>query len=546
MLQKSLNKIGNTTAVIGVGYNTFSYGEIQRHTHAIVKTFEMLELNKNEAVGIYNRCNFENICSLYACFIYGANFTIINSSDSEDVLFVKKPLIGIDLLLSDFYDDPYTLTLNPKNGKLSVNSRPIRDLRGESLNNFRKNVDRVFEIFFEEKSFHAFPNEELSIDESLLAERMASVYHKGATGDTYKIALFTLDRIVKGIENSCKKLDFEGDKLLFLESFDLLYDVVNGIINPISKGVEIQFANMWSIETALSSCMNYRATDVYVHAYTLEKILEMIDSNLPDWVRALKVKSFTYPLYKLLFRWEFFKVFGNNLRHLIVTGKINRINLIKSLGLKVTTLYTMTEIASFVALKSHSKLKKDYSVGKINTDHISIVGKRSNRYGGIMVYAEDMEVSCLPAEHLNESFQDHKLKGRLWTRDIGYLDSDDELHVINKSNLIFEMDNGKMVPTGEMLEIALRSPFVKDALIVKPLGDSRRLVMLIEPNTDYVEERSLDLENLQFMCNELRVTINSKFKNSVPLHNVLVFTDPEGISRETFKIVSRSQNPHNA
>ena len=208
-------------------------------------------------------------------------------------------------------------------------------------------------------------------------------------------------------------------------------------------------------------------------------------------------------------------------------------------SLKITTLYTMTEVASFVTSKVHKKLEKNFSVGAVNAEDISIVSKRANRYGGIMLYASDMAVSCLPQSELMASFITHEYAGRLWTRDIGYIDSNDELHVINKSSLIFETNTGKLVPTGEMLEIALMEPFIKDAIIAKPHGDDRRLVMLVEPNREYAEDNGLSYEELQFRCNALRLKINSQFHNDAKLYGVVLFTDPEGITRETFKIVSR-------
>ncbi len=540
MLQKDLSCIiPSSTAMVDSEFNIHSFEDIKKHIHSIVKMFEKIEIGEKEAVAIYNKSNYENICCIYACLVHGVNFTIIDSSDSESILYVKKPIIGVDIVLSDFYDDPYTLTINTSVMVVSSNSSPVRELSPTVLADFTMRSVEIADSFFAEKVLVYEEIELPVVNDTKLENRVCAVYHKGAIIDSYKTSVFTLDRVLKGIDHSTNNLEFVGDKVLFMEPFDLLYDVVNGVMNPLGKGIEVLFTDTSSIENLLYSCKVLRATDLYVHSYTFEKVLSLIESELPDYVRTFKANPLLSWIYQLVFRNHFFKIFGKGVKHLIITGKINRTAMINVLGLKVTTLYTMTEVTSFVAAKTHKKLKKDFSVGKVNTDNVLIVGKRANSYGGIMIFADNMAVSSLPQESLMESFINHNYKGRLWTRDIGYIDHDDELHVINKSSLIFEMDNGKLVSTGEMQEIALMEAFVKETIIVKPLGDNRRLVMLIEPNKEYAEEHSLSYEELQFKCNELRLKINSRFNGEVQLHAVKVYTDPEGITRDTFKIVSR-------
>lgn len=538
MLQPDLESVGiNGFAIKEMNHNIYGFEAIKQHTFVLYKMLEFLEVNRDEVIGIYNKSNYENICCMYACLLYGANFTIIDGNDSENIWLVKKPLLGVDLLLSDFYKDNYIVTIDPTYYKVNTDCAVVRALGIKDRLQFRENLELFYSLVVDDFDYE---NSEYPVlDMKKLEQRTCAVYHKGATVDAFKTSVFSVDRIVYGIENSIDKLEYEGDKVLYMETFDLLYDIVNGVINPLSKGKQVLFADTSSYENTLYSCMNLRATDMYVNAFTLEKILDLIIEDLPDWVTKLKGIFGIDQLFKLALQYKFRKIFGKQLKHLVVVGKIRKPYILNCLSLKITTVYAMTEVASFITCKSHKKLKKDFSVGKIDTENVLIVGKRSHNHGGIMIYSPDMAVTCIPEEVRSESYINHSYKGRLWTKDIGYIDSDDELHVINKSSLIFEMDNGKLIMTGEMLEIALSKQFVREALIVKPLGDSRRLVMLIEPNIDYVQEHGLSYEQLQFKCNELRLYINKRFKGNIPLTAVEVFTDPEGLSRDTFKILSR-------
>ena len=429
-----------------------------------IRCWELWELIVNEAVGIYNKKNFENICSIYACLLYGANFSVIDSNDSEDIWLVKKSLVGIDLLISDFYTDEYIVTVKPTDCRVNMNCGALKNLGDETFTSF---ATRTAKLYSDAQMWEIECNIDLpAADIKQLEQRNTMVYHKGATVDAFKVSIFTLDRVIYGIENSVDKLEYEGDKVLYMETFDLLYDIINGVVNPLTKGKQVLFTDTSSYENQLYSCMNLRATDMYVNAFTLEKILYLIADDLPDWVLYLKGYPLGNKVFKFVFKQLFYKIFGKQLKHIVVTGKIRNTFLLNCLDIRITTLYTMTEIASFVACKSHNKLKNNFSVGKVNTEDVLVVGKRPSNHGGVMLWAKDMSVGCIPDESHKESYYGHAVKGRLWTKDIGYIDVNDELHVIDKSSLIFEMDNGKLVMTGEMLEISLSKRFIKRHLLL--------------------------------------------------------------------------------
>lgn len=475
------------------------------------------------SVGIYNSSEFQTVASIMACLEAGINYIVIPSQETESGYTARCSMGGVDLLVSDMRIDDNYITFHPTRG-LSTKGGTAVDILGgpEVLAEIASKVELVMSC-----------NDLTSVvaDSSTRRDRMHLCFHTGVCLEGYKFSGFTLDKVVKGIDNAQAVhnfMDCEGT-VLFLERLDLTYDIVTGVLAPLEKGIKVVFANTSSHGTLLSSLNSY-AGSIYTSATTIENLLTLLENEVPplfkkmgSWVKKLYLK-------RLISNY-----FNSSIKHLLVTGKINRFDLLNLLGCPITTLYTMCEVASYVSFKRHDKLTADSSVGKVNKEYISLINSNiANDHGGIMVYTDDMSITT------NSSFKEesffHQFRGRLWTKDVGYIDANNELHVLNKTNLVFEEYNGKLIPTGKIIEFALSRPFVKKALLVSTT--KAKLTLLIEPDLDWAESKEASLEDLQFVCRDLSTNIYNNFNGSYPIEAVL-YTDRDGLDTQLYKILVR-------
>lgn len=508
------------TAIVDSDGMVYSFRTLDMN---IRRLSNMLTAVAPSQIGIHNESEFQTICAIKACINTGTNFIVIPKEEPEESYIVRCSMASIDLLISDFHIDENYITLHPLRG-IVTRGGIAADIIGseEILNDLILKVDLVMSCT------------ELSnvyVDAATRKQAVHICFHKGVCLEGYKFSGFTLDKLLIGIDNAQRihnYMDCEGT-VLFMERLDLTYDIINGVLAPLEKGIKVVFANTSSHNTLLNSLSVYAGT-IYISATTLENLLTLLEGEMPKIFK--KAGS---AVRNLFLKRLFSNYFNSSIKHLLVTGKINKYKLINLLGVPITTLYTMCEVTSFVSFKRHEKLTPDSSVGKVNKEHVQIINSdHTYDHGGILVYTDDMTITT-NASFTEESFF-HRFPGRLWTKDVGYIDADHELHVLNKTNLVFEEYNGKLVPTGKIIELALSKPFVKKALLISTTKS--RLTLLVEPNVDWAESKKANLEDLQFLCRNLSSDIYRNFNGSYPIDAVL-YTDKDGLDTQLYKILIR-------
>lgn len=502
-------------AVVNSDDTNATYGYIRTKTVQFINTIQALD-----ASNVMISCSHEAtaIAAFLACMNCDVNFGVCPYvGEDTDELSVKNAILSTDLLISDYHVDRHILTVGSE-GIDRVGYEAGMLLGGtDSVSNIMTAVNAIF---------GGMLGDSVPIIEVYPTEKLFYNFHKGIDASGYKFSIFTKDKVDNGIEKSLNLL-YEED-LTFFDKFEMLYDILNGVLSPISHGYTVKFCNTATYETLLYSM--YGAKSIYSSAYTFERALELIIKN-SSYIKWLRRHKLTKRLAGYLIK-KAFSSFSNKLDRIILTGKIRRISDINSLRIPVTTMYTMGEIASFVSLDTHKKLAQNYAVGFVNLNHVQIAA-RDGKFGGVMVYTNDMAVSTND-NYVKDSFM-HKYLGRLNTRDIGYM-QDGKLHIVDKDSFVYEYFNGTIVNTGIIVNKALNSPWCSDAMLVS--DNSNKLVLLVSPDNDYASKHHLRLEDIEHQAAVLEGSINRSRNGAFPV-SVRVWTGKNGLDRDTYKIIVR-------
>ena len=498
-----------------IDYNDFptSYGTLRRNVERYSHLFETLSPT---SVMISHRSDALNIATFLACLNTGVNFSLMPYEKNHSVIEAKCGIANTDLLLSDYTVHEFILTVDPT-GINEVRLPTVKILGGHKyVDSLRKLVDSRFNLdMIPPTTVHNNP-----------ADVTMMSFHRGASAEAFKFSGFSLEKVLRGL-NKGGMLGYESD-VVFLERFEMVYDIINGILAPLSRGYTVKFARTDTYEQMLSSIS--QASCIYSGAYTFEKLLETVDGDISN-INTLKKHPHLKFVRRYLLRKKFKREVGK-LDRIILTGKIRKIDLINALKVPVTTLYTMAEVASFIALQTHEKLSSVYSVGKVS-DRVEIVSIGDGHQGGIFVYTDDL-AAATNASYVVEKFMHNRL-GRLNTRDIGYI-KDGELYVIDKDVFVYEYVNGQRVDTALIINRALEVPYIKDAMLVS--NHNTDVTLLVEPDVEFCTDNDMSLDDIKCRLTAFEYELN-KDRNGGFHVSVCCYTDKDGLNRQTYSIVSR-------
>ena len=510
MLQSDLKRT-SITAIVDSDDTFYSFTDIYHKVIVYRNLIRVLKLNSDaKTIGIWFKGNFDNVCAFIACLLESVNFTILNSDDELSVTILKIKYANINILFSDIVaEDINVFTVNSEFKIIKQGFRYIvtEELK-RNLSTIHNNID----------SFN-YEAEKLnnSIAIALRKSRHFIGFHSGIS-DEFKASFFQLDALVLGVNKAKTLPHCDSKKILFLEKFNVIYDVVSGIIAPILMGSTVIFNR--DVENGKKHCPSV----LYSNSSRLEAILEKVKDSSTTLNNIVLSKLLNVSLIKSFVFKSIYRRYFNGIDLFILTGKLKK----KDYGLNgnLVNLYTIAEVASFVSYAFFKKTEKrnPYYVGKV-TDNVSVEGFP----GEIFVYVEDSCVSYCNYSHIEYSFLSHPFHGKLRVGDAGYI-MDDKLFVLGKSKHTF-ICNNSLIDIEKIREIAESESFIDKAVVYKVDND---LLLLVSISKSHLLKFK-SVKDAQSQCNRLKCKINKRIKTQVKA--VKILPDIDGFQTIEHRIV---------
>ena len=514
----------------------FTGGDILKHTELLYRGLSCIGVSSVDNVCIYSANEFHVVCSILACMSIGANFTLLDHEDNLEDTIVKIVLTGAThaMLISEDVLDHGTLTLDPSTYKVIAKGWNYYASTEED----KDEVDKIFKVVKHLKEeFNHLNEDNITIpmaykDDTTLMR--GNSFHPNIKNGLYTYAIFSHYAIYRGMEDSSWELGKEMNQtVLMLEPLSTLYNVVNGVIGPILNGVHVITKKGEIIEELVHSIRNSKAKVLYIYATKFEKLLELIQKEVPNWIMYIPI------LRGFVFRYKFRKILNVNFDRIILHGKIRNRKLLNLLWTDYTVLYVMNEVASFIAKGNFMRLpKKLWLTPRLNVQ-LETSGGHDN-YGEINVISDDLFLEYSEARRENPLLSQalpKTVEGKLRTEDIGLVRNGKVL-VKDRAHNIFVNDKGLVIESGKILQIAKRFKIVNEATIAVK---DNKLILLVEPNFNYIEQhnRYTSPNKVFEELTSLKELINRKVSTFSAIDSIIITTDPDGLPRKNFRILSR-------
>lgn len=306
-----------------------------------------------------------------------------------------------------------------------------------------------------------------------------------------------------------------GDRSLTILPLFHVAGLLCGILQPLYLGAEIIIFSQFSIEALQDAFVNKNPTVVVGVPRLLEaldhKILLTVNEkgNLAKFifhfllfVSYISGRFFGYPIGKLFFK-KIHKQLGGQLNK-ILCGSARLSPAIQkrflSYGFEMLFSYGLTETCGPITFTKAKYLWRLSSVGPcVDINDLKITGSGEICYGGpalMMGYFRDKEITNLAIK-----------SGWFHTRDLGYLDKDNNLYVNGrKKELIVFNDGKKAMP--EQIERQYRSIIgIKDLAIIDHEQDGRVVILLA-----FVPDEGFNPEMIRLRILERASSLKSPYR----------------------------------
>jgi len=515
--------------------NSYIGKEITQYIDLISRSMSCIGVSAEDVVGIYCKDEMLGIASMLACLSYGANFAVLDTNEDVEDTKVKIVLAGIPngILFSEEIIDDTILTINPENFKViskGWNYHTLDDTEKEQVNQTFKIIEKFYLETYQVRGQSVnYPFFDTAFGYDFLK---CIVFHEGISKGIFNASVLKLQAVNRGIEEAVS--DYVAKdcvSAITLEPFNLLYDIFNGILAPMLNGIHVTIGSNKDFIEVVNNIKESRAQVVYSNSIALEETFTTLSKEV-----TLFPLIKNYQLRKL-----FNKMLGKNVRHFIMHGKINNRDILNVLKKKYSILYTMSEVASFIASATYNKIpKRIWLTPRLNVSIQTF--NDENVYGEVSIISDDLFKAYLFESDKEEDI-DYSVKETLPLTERGAFKTEDialirnrKLLIKGKAKNIFVNENGIIIETGKILLTVNRFKIVKESTIVI---NNNKLLLLIEPDFNYIDHTFNDPKSVEKEFLKIKNLINRKVHKHSKIEKVIWTNNPEGLYRKNYKIISK-------
>lgn len=396
-------------------------------------------------------------------------------------------------------------------------TQPVFDLRSQNLIQGETDETKNLKIRVDKKFAVKYPDGFQASDIKYPTIRNESViclnYTSGTTGFSKGVMLTANNYAGNILFAQGLNLLFRGEKSVAFLPMAHAYGCAFDFLAGLSMGVHIHLLGKnLSAKTLLKAFQKVKPNLIVTVPLILEKIyqkrIQPIISK-PAFNALLKIPLLKRVVYAEI-RKSLVTAFGGNFREVVVGGAAlskEAEDFLYKIKFPFTVGYGMTECAPLISYDNHhdfiptscGKIMEGFMEARIDSDFPQTIA------GEIQVTGENVMMGYYKnPEATAAAFTED---GWLRTGDLGVMDKNNRLYIKGRIKTMILGANGQNIYPEEIEARLNNMPYIAESLIIKR---SNKLVGLVYPDFDEMEEKKITLKDLEKIMNTNRLEVNTR------------------------------------
>ncbi|MFA6359757.1 MAG: AMP-binding protein [Dysgonamonadaceae bacterium] len=488
---------------------TITYGEFAKEIARLHILLEEMSITKKDKIALIGHNHTTWAALFMATITYGAVIVpILHDFHPESmeniIVHSDAKIIFIELNIW-------------KNLNKDKFSQPVFDLRSKDLIQGETDETKNLKVRVDKKFAVKYPDGFQVSDIQYPTIRNESViclnYTSGTTGFSKGVMLTANNYAGNILFAQGLNLLFRGEKSVAFLPMAHAYGCAFDFLAGLSMGVHIHLLGKnLSAKTLLKAFQKVKPNLIVTVPLILEKIyqkrIQPIISK-PAFNALLKIPLLKRVVYAKI-RKTLVAAFGGNFREVVVGGAAlskEAEDFLYKIKFPFTVGYGMTECAPLISYDNHhdfiptscGKIMEGFMEARIDSDYPQTIA------GEIQVTGENVMMGYYKnPEATAAAFTED---GWLRTGDLGVMDKDNRLYIKGRLKTMILGANGQNIYPEEIETKLNNMPYVNESLIIKR---NNRLVGLVYPDFDEMEEKKVTLKDLEKIMNRNRLEVNTK------------------------------------
>ncbi|MDD4604778.1 MAG: AMP-binding protein [Dysgonamonadaceae bacterium] len=488
---------------------TITYGEFAKEIARLHILLEEMSITKKDKIALIGHNHTTWAALFMATITYGAVIVpILHDFHPESmeniIVHSDAKIIFIELNIW-------------KNLNKDKFSQPVFDLRSKDLIQGETDETKNLKVRVDKKFAVKYPDGFQVSDIQYPTIRNESViclnYTSGTTGFSKGVMLTANNYAGNILFAQGLNLLFRGEKSVAFLPMAHAYGCAFDFLAGLSMGVHIHLLGKnLSAKTLLKAFQKVKPNLIVTVPLILEKIyqkrIQPIISK-PAFNALLKIPLLKRVVYAKI-RKSLVAAFGGNFREVVVGGAAlskEAEDFLYKIKFPFTVGYGMTECAPLISYDNHhdfiptscGKIMEGFMEARIDSDYPQTIA------GEIQVTGENVMMGYYKnPEATAAAFTED---GWLRTGDLGVMDKDNRLYIKGRLKTMILGANGQNIYPEEIEAKLNNMPYVNESLIIKR---NNRLVGLVYPDFDEMEEKKVTLKDLEKIMNRNRLEVNTK------------------------------------
>ena len=491
---------------------TFTYGEVAEQIARLHLLFKYCQIRRGDKIALVGRNTPRWCIAFMATVSYGAIIVpILQDFNANDVQHIVNHSDSVLLFAGDLiWENLEVDKLSQLRATISLVDYTCLDQRdGECITQCLGDMDKLFKKAYPK----GFTRDDVRFAELTNDKVILINYTSGTTGFSKGVMLTGNNlggNVCFGISS---KLHFSGSKCLSFLPLAHAYGCAFDLLVPLAVGTHITLlGKIPSPKILLKALEEVKPNLIICVPLILEKIyrkqiLPMLNKRPLKW--ALNVPLLDSRIYGQV-RKKLVDAFGGRFEQVIVGGAPLNAEVeafLHRIKFPFTVGYGMTECGPLISYTHHSefiprssgRILEGYMQVKIDSSDPELIP------GEICVRGENVMAGYYKNQEATEKVIDKD--GWLHTGDMGTVNNDDTIFIKGRYKTMILGASGQNIYPEEIESKLNNMPFIMESLVIEKDG---RLVALVYPDYEAVDDYGIANENLPVAMEEIRKNLNKE------------------------------------
>ncbi|MDR1610999.1 MAG: AMP-binding protein [Candidatus Symbiothrix sp.] len=525
LYEKSFRKNFDFPAMTDYGSGkTFTYGEVAKEIAKLHILFKECKINPGDKISVIGKNSSRWCIAHLATITYGAVIVpILHDFNANDVQHIINHSDSVLLFAADaIWETLADEGIPGVKGIISLTDfRLLSQQEDENLNCVISRLDEKFAA----KYPNGFGPDDISYSNQSDEEVVVLNYTSGTTG--FSKGVMILGRNLLGnMEFAHNHIGLKrGDRMLSFLPLAHTYGAAFDFLYALTEGVETTFLGKTPAPKILLKAFGEVQPEIVISVPLIfEKIyknmiIPILNKRPINW--ALSLPLLDTQIYSQI-RKKLIHALGGKIRQVIVGGapfNSEVEDFMLKIKFPISVGYGMTECAPLVSFSLCTDFIP-HSCGKVlecmearidSEDPENIAGEIQVRGQNVMAGYYKNEIVA------KEVFTDD---GWLRTGDLGTLDKNNNLFIRGRSKTMILGPSGQNIYPEEIEAKLNNLPFVMESLVIEK---NRRLIALVYPDYDSVDESGLSHDDLALIMEENKATLNNAVASYEKIAEIRLF-----------------------